>query len=162
MQLAAQDDRLLECKAKGVRVDDNDWRRYTRYIKLTEPKTGDPFWQRNNEVIEQTAKYAGAFVIRSNEVADPFAALSIYNLRNKVEFDFNRFKNWVEGDRVRSTDSGHLGKMFVCTLATCIRLMMRKAQSNETKDLKIPGDSMDQLFRHLKHIRADRRSKVAA
>ena len=163
VQLAAQADRLLDCKAKGVSIDDNDWRRYARYIKLTEPKTGDPFWQRNNEAIEQTAKYAGAFVIRSNEVADPFAALSIYNLRNKVEFDFNRFKNWVEGDRVRSTDSGYLGKMFVCTLATCIRLMMmRKAQSNETKDLKIPGDSIDQLFRHLKHIRADRRPKAAA
>ena len=163
VQLAAQADRLLECKAKGVRIDDNDWRRYARYIKLIEPKTGEPFWQRNNEAIEQTAKYAGAFVVRSNEVADPFAALSIYNLRNKVEFDFNQFKNWVEGDRVRCTDSGYLGKIFVCTLATCIRLMMmRKAQSNESKDLKIPGDSLDQLFRHLKHIRADRRPRAAA
>lgn len=102
-------------------------------------------------------------LLHTNEVADPFAALTIYNLRNKVEFDFNQFKNWVEGDRVRCSDSGYLGKMFVCTLATCIRLMMmRKAQSNETKDLKIPGDSMDQLFRHLKHIRADRRPKAAA
>ena len=89
--------------------------------------------------------------------------MSIYNLRNKVEFDFNQFKNWVEGDRVRCTDSGYLGKIFVCTLATCIRLMMmRKAQSNESKDLKIPGDSLDQLFRHLKHIRADRRPRAAA
>ena len=163
VELARHADRLIESKAKGIRIDDEDWRRYSRYIELIEPKQGKPFWQRNNDAIERSAKYAGAFVIRSNNEANPFAALSIYNLRNKVEFDFNQFKNWVEGDRMRCTETAYLGRTFVCTLATCIRLMMmRKAQTNESKDLKIPGNSMDQLFRHLKHIRADRRPKASA
>ncbi|MDQ9753484.1 hypothetical protein RFZ03_22935, partial [Acinetobacter baumannii] len=78
---------------------------------------GEATLVRDNEAIKNAVKYAGTFVIRTNTIEDPFEALRVYRLRGTVEQDFNQFKNWVDGDRLRCTQSSYIGKLFVCTLA---------------------------------------------
>ena len=78
------------------------------------------------------------FVIRSNIESGSFAALRAYKKRNIVELDFSQYKNWVDGDRLRCTNKSCLGKLFVCTIAASLRLMMMsRAQTNaKTAGLK--------------------------
>ncbi|MEQ3203282.1 hypothetical protein AAA094_10545, partial [Sutterella wadsworthensis] len=88
---------------------------------------------------------------------NPFKALSIYRLRGQVEQDFNQFKNWVDGNRLRCTDTAYWGKLLVCTLATSLRMMAIKgAHDREQGNRKISNNSIDCLFTILKQIQADK------
>ena len=102
------------------------------------------------------------FVSRSNIESDPFAALQAYKKRNIVELDFSQYKNWVDGDRLRCTNKSYLGKLFVCTIAASLRLMMMsRAQTNaKTAGLKIPKDSMEVLMAKLRGINCSRKRFV--
>ena len=44
------------------------------------------------------------FVLRSNVESAPIAALKTYRMRGTVENDFEQFKNWLDGDRLRCTE----------------------------------------------------------
>ena len=57
------------------------------------------------------------------------------------------------------TSKSYLGKLFVCTIAASLRLMMMsRAQTNaKTSGLKIPKDSMDVLMAKLRGIKAEKR-----
>ena len=90
---------------------------------------------------------------------NPFAALKIYRMRNVVEQDFNQFKNWVDGARMRCTGKTYLGRLLVCTIAASLRLMMlQRAKRNAAgSDVKIPKNSLDVLMTILRKIRAERR-----
>ena len=94
----------------------------------------------------------------------PIAALKTYRMRGTVENDFEQFKNWVDGDRQRYTEKTYLGKLFVCTLATSLRLMMmHQAHVNEkTLNMTVPNNSMDVLFGKLRLIKAEKRKDANA
>lgn len=112
----------------------------------------------NNLILHRSIRYAGTFVIRSNAEMDPFKALETYRLRGMVELDFNQFKNWIDGDRLRCTQSSYLGKLFVYTLATAIRMMMlKRAHDNESATVKIPFNSLDCLMAKLRTVKAEKR-----
>ena len=88
--------------------------------------------------------YAMPAVLRSEPMRKPIRlkALSIYRLRGQVEQDFNQFKNWVDGNRLRCTDTAYWGKLLVCTLATSLRMMAIKgAHDREQGNRKIPNNS---------------------
>lgn len=126
---------------------------------------GEATLVRDNEAIKNAVKYAGTFVIRTNTIEDPFEALRVYRLRGTVEQDFNQFKNWVDGDRLRCTQSSYIGKLFVCTLATSLRLMMMNRAKHNSQDntgLKIPNNSMDVLFGKIRMIKAEKRKDANA
>ena len=80
-------------------------------------------------------------------------------MRNVVEQDFNQFKNWVDGARMRCTGKTYLGRLLVCTIAASLRLMMlQRAKRNAAgSDVKIPKNSLDVLMTILRKIRAERR-----
>lgn len=163
--LAEQADRIISLKEKNEFIPSEDWKRYSPYILKTESKEDKTVstYTRNSAEIENAALYAGRFVIRTNDTDDPWKALGNYRMRSVVEFDFSQFKNWVEGDRMRCTGTTYIGKTFICMLAASIRLMMmQQAKMRSTDKLQIPGNSMDQLFRLLKHIRAERRPSANA
>lgn len=163
--LTEQTDRVISMKTRNEYVPAEEWKKYSPYIltKKTEGKDPVTTYQRNGTAIEQAGRYAGRFVIRTNETDNPWEALKNYHMRNVVEFDFSQFKNWVEGDRMRCTGTTYTGKTFLCTLAASIRLMMmHQAKMRATKKNPIPGNSMDQLFRLLKLIRAERRPNANA
>ena len=152
-ELAARVAEILKFKAENREVPPELWRTYRRYIKELPAAEGrKKRWDRNDEAIREAVRYAGMFVIRSNIESDPFAALQAYKKRNIVELDFSQYKNWVDGDRLRCTNKSYLGKLFVCTIAASLRLMMMsRAQTNaKTAGLKIPKDSMEVLMAKLR------------
>ena len=164
-ELAARVAEILKFKAENREVPPELWRTYRRYIKELPAAEGrKKRWDRNDEAIREAVRYAGMFVIRSNIESDPFAALQAYKKRNIVELDFSQYKNWVDGDRLRCTNKSYLGKLFVCTIAASLRLMMMsRAQTNaKTAGLKIPKDSMDVLMAKLRGIKAEKRRNANA
>ena len=158
-------DPILKLKADGKEVPPELWQSYKRFVKQIKNTNGEATWVRDNEAIKNAVKYAGTFVIRTNSIDDPFEALRVYRLRGTVEQDFNQFKNWVDGDRLRCTQSSYIGKLFVCTLATSLRLMMMnraKHNSQANTGLKIPNNSMDVLFGKIRMIKAEKRKDANA
>ena len=158
-------DQILKHKANSKEVPPELWQSYKRFVKQIKNANGEATWVRDNEAIKNAVKYAGTFVIRTNSIDDPFEALRVYRLRGTVEQDFNQFKNWVDGDRLRCTQSSYIGKLFVCTLATSLRLMMMnraKHNSQGSTGLKIPNNSMDVLFGKIRMIKAEKRKDANA
>ena len=157
--LVKKADQILKHKANSKEVPPELWQSYKRFVKQIKNANGEATWVRDNEAIKNAVKYAGTFVIRTNSIDDPFEALRVYRLRGTVEQDFNQFKNWVDGDRLRCTQSSYIGKLFVCTLATSLRLMMMNRAKHNSQDdtgLKIPNNSMDVLFGKIRMIKAEK------
>ena len=163
--LVKKADQILKHKANNKEVPPELWQSYKRFVKQIKNANGEATWVRDNEAIKNAVKYAGTFVIRTNSIDDPFEALRVYRLRGTVEQDFNQFKNWVDGDRLRCTQSSYIGKLFVCTLATSLRLMMMNRAKNNSQGstgLKIPNNSMDVLFGKIRMIKAEKRKDANA
>ena len=163
--LVKKADQILKHKANSKEVPPELWQSYKRFVKQIKNANGEATWVRDNEAIKNAVKYAGTFVIRTNSIDDPFEALRVYRLRGTVEQDFNQFKNWVDGDRLRCTQSSYIGKLFVCTLATSLRLMMMNRAKHNSQDdtgLKIPNNSMDVLFVKIRMIKAEKRKDANA
>ena len=163
--LVKKADQILKHKANSKEVPPELWQSYKRFVKQIKNANGEATWVRDNEAIKNAVKYAGTFVIRTNSIDDPFEALRVYRLRGTVEQDFNQFKNWVDGDRLRCTQSSYIGKLFVCTLATSLRLMMMNRAKHNSQDdtgLKIPNNSMDVLFGKIRMIKAEKRKDANA
>ena len=163
--LVKKADQILKLKANSKEVPPELWQSYKRFVKQIKNANGEATWVRDNEAIKNAVKYAGTFVIRTNTIEDPFEALRVYRLRGTVEQDFNQFKNWVDGDRLRCTQSSYIGKLFVCTLATSLRLMMMNRAKHNSQDntgLKIPNNSMDVLFGKIRMIKAEKRKDANA
>lgn len=163
--LVKKADQILKLKANSKEVPPELWQSYKRFVKQIKNANGEATLVRDNEAIKNAVKYAGTFVIRTNTIEDPFEALRVYRLRGTVEQDFNQFKNWVDGDRLRCTQSSYIGKLFVCTLATSLRLMMMNRAKHNSQDntgLKIPNNSMDVLFGKIRMIKAEKRKDANA
>ncbi|MFU0841333.1 MAG: DDE-Tnp-1 domain-containing protein [Burkholderia sp.] len=157
-QLMAKVDDLLEGLNEGRKQPDDLWRSCKRFVEKTADRNGRTVWVRNYAALQDACRYAGIFVLRTNEEEDPFRALWAYRLRGRVELDFNQFKNQVDGDRLRSTQTGYLGKLFVCTLAAAIRLMMlKRAHDSREPGVFLPHNSIDCLLAKLRCLKADKR-----
>ena len=164
MHLARKADEILKYKQDGREVPAGLWNAYKGFVVQVSKQDKTKAWIRNDQAIRNTLKYSGMFVLRSNVESDPIAALKTYRMRGTVENDFEQFKNWLDGDRLRYTEKTYLGKLFVCTLATSLRLMMmHQAHVNEkTLNMKVPNNSMDVLFGKLRLIKAEKRKDANA
>ena len=162
-ELRLQVQQVLDLKNANRQVPPEKWLTYKRFVCERTTAQGRRYWDRDDNAIETALRYAGRFAIRTNAEANPFKALSIYRLRDQVEQDFNQFKNWVDGNRLRCTDTAYWGKLLVCTLATSLRMMAIKgAHDREQGNRKIPNNSIDCLFTILKQIQADKRRTANA
>lgn len=161
--LAAKATEILRYKQSGLKVPPDLWRTHGRFV-IEKVIDGERKWIRNDNEIRKAIRYAGCFVIRSNVETNPFKAFGIYNKRNAIEVDFNQYKNWVDGSRLQCTGTSYLGKLFVCTLAASLRLMMlhRVHANSEKLGIKIPHNSMDHLFSLLRNLLAERRRDANA
>lgn len=161
--LAAKATEILRYKQSGLKVPPDLWRTHGRFV-IEKVIDGERKWIRNDNEIRKAIRYAGCFVIRSNVETNPFKAFGIYNKRNAIEVDFNQYKNWVDGSRLHCTRTSYLGKLFVCTLAASLRLMMlhRVHANSEKLGIKIPHNSMDHLFSLLRNLLAERRRDANA
>ena len=105
-ELAATVAEILKFKADKREAPPELWRIYRCCIKVLPATEGrkKKRWYRNDEAIREAVQYAGMFVIRNNLESDPF---------------------------LRCTSKSYMGKLFVCTIAASLRLMMMsRAQTN--------------------------------
>lgn len=152
MALLKAVDSMIELRNSGARYDYDKWRQVSRYI--TEDKG---VFSRNLETLEATVNTMGRFVIRSNSVANPFAALSLYRMRNIVEVGFNQFKNQTSGSRMYATNSTYVGKLFIHTLAQALRMtMLMKVKRSELPGNPLPKDSLEKAFWQMRKLMADK------
>ena len=132
---------------------------YGRYV--LENKSGK--WGRNNDAIRNRLRYGDFQVLRSNHFDNPLDALACYRRRSIVELDFNEFKNRMHASRLQCTDRTYIGRLFVSTVATSLRMMMlHSAHQNQTPKNRIPDNSISKLLRELKTLKAVKRKKANA
>ena len=152
MALLKAVDSMIELRNTGARYDYDKWRQVSRFI--TEDKG---VFSRNLETLEATANAMGRFVIRSNSISNPFAALSLYRMRNIVEVGFNQFKNQTSGSRMYATNSTYIGKLFIHTLAQALRMtMLMKVKRSELPGNPLPKDSLEKAFWQMRKLMADK------
>lgn len=64
--------------------------------------------------MRQATRNCGYFALLSNEVNDPFEALSLYRSKNIVEKGFGNLKDWLNFRRMEVSSEVSLnGKLFV-------------------------------------------------
>lgn len=87
---------------------------YTKYFDVTEtPKRGRCITPRE-EVMREEAKNYGYFALLSNEVKDPYEALSLYRSKDIVEKAFGNLKERLNFRRLQvSSELSLNGKLFV-------------------------------------------------
>lgn len=152
MDLLKAVDSMIELRNSGARYDYDKWRQVSRFITENQGQ-----FSRNLKALEFYAQSMGRFVIRSNAVSDPFAALSLYRMRNVVEVGFNQFKNQTGGSRMYATQSSYVGKLFIHTLAQAIRMtMLMKIKRSDLPGNPLPKDSLEKAFWQMKKLMADK------
>lgn len=152
MDLLKAVDSMIELRNSGARYDYDKWRQVSRFITENQGQ-----FSRNLKALEFYAQSMGRFVIRSNAVSDPFAALSLYRMRNVVEVGFNQFKSQTGGSRMYATQSSYVGKLFIHTLAQAIRMtMLMKIKRSDLPGNPLPKDSLEKAFWQMKKLMADK------
>lgn len=152
MQLLRQVDEMIDIRNGKQRYDYDKWRNLSRFI--TEK---DGVFSRNVNTLSAACSSMGQFVIRSNTIKDPFAALSLYRMRNIVEVGFNQFKNQTAGSRLYATSSTYIGKLFIHTIALALRMtMLMKVKRSDLPGIPLPKDSMEKTFWQLRKLMADK------
>lgn len=100
---------LLEGTKKDYRAKD-----YEKYFEVTKtPKRGLKI-KPNEEAMREAARNYGYFALLSNDVKDPFEALSIYRSKDIVEKGFGNLKERLNFRRMQvSSELSLNGKLFV-------------------------------------------------
>ena len=124
-------DGLKEELLSGKRISEHE-KEYRKYFEIREtPKRGISL-SYNQDAINAARERYGFFVLISNEVKDPVAALSLYRMRDIVEKAFWNVKERLNLRRtLTSSESSLEGKLFVEFVAL-IYLSYIKKKMEET------------------------------
>lgn len=117
---------LMENARKEYRMKD-----YDKYFEVTEtPKRGRKIKPRE-EVMREVARNYGYFALLSNEVKDPFEALSLYRSKDIVEKGFGNLKERLNFRRMQvSSELALNGKLFVEFVALIYLSYVKKKMQN--------------------------------
>ena len=117
---------LLENDLKEYRIKD-----YTKYFEVTDtPKRGRKIKPRDDAIREAARNY-GYFALLSNEVKDPFLALSLYRSKDIVEKSFGNLKDRLNFRRMQvSSELSLNGKLFVEFIALIYLSYVKKKMQN--------------------------------
>jgi hypothetical protein len=121
-------DDLVNNTQKEYRMKD-----YDKYFEVTEtPKRGRKVKSREEAMLEAARNY-GYFALLSNDVQDPFEALSLYRSKDIVEKGFGNLKERLNCRRLRvSSELSLNGKLFIEFIAL-IYLSYVKKKMQEAK-----------------------------
>ena len=158
---------LKSNKRKEYRMKD-----YERYFEVTEtPKRGRKIKPRE-EAMRETAKNYGYFALLTNEIKDPFEALSLYRSKDIVEKGFGNLKERLNFRRMQvSSELSLNGKLFVEFIAliylSYVKKKMQDAGLFEKWTLQGLLDELDtiELFEAPKYSRilgevTDKQAKI--
>lgn len=152
MTLLKSVDSMINLRNTKATYDSDKWRYLKRFISENNGQ-----FERNLTALEAAFSTMGRFVIRSNAMENPFAALSLYRLRNIVEVGFNQFKNQTAGARMFATNSTYVGKLFIHTLAQALRMtMLMKVKRSDLPGNPLPKDSLEKAFWQMRKLMADK------
>ena len=117
---------LMENARKEYRMKD-----YDKYFEVTEtPRRGRKIKPRE-EVMREVARNYGYFALLSNEVKDPFEALSLYRSKDIVEKGFGNLKERLNFRRMQvSSELALNGKLFVEFVALIYLSYVKKKMQN--------------------------------
>ena len=146
-------DKLIKDKNNGKKVDPTDWKGICKYVR----EDSRNHWTKDIEALSRWQNTAGCFVIRSDYLEEPIEALTLYRRRNIVEVAFRQFKVLNGGARLFATETTYVGKLMVHVIAQSLRMaLMVQAKARESKELRIPDNSLEKMLNSLKRIRAVR------
>ena len=159
----------LNALNKGEKIPDTLMKQVRLFIKKVpnpdsnQHKKAEMHWVIVDEEVKRAFKRAGFFVLKSDCMADAASALRLYRLRGTIEEGFDQLKNGLNGRRFRVTDRSYRGKALEFLIATSLRcqiLARNEAQSKglspSRKPVKIPGDSIEKMFRQLDRFKIRR------
>lgn len=138
---------LTEGTKKEYRMKD-----YDRYFEVTTtPKRGKKI-QPKEDAMRQTARNYGYFALLSNEVKNPFEALSLYRSKDIVEKGFGNLKDRLNFRRMQTSSELSLnGKLFVEFIAliylSYVKKKMQDARLFEKWTLQGLLDELDTIER---------------
>ncbi len=138
---------ILEAKIENRKVDPKQWADYGRLICNIGSKDS-PNWVKNSEEICRRLEFAGCFAIKTNAYSDPWAALTVYRQRGKIEALYRILKSDLSGERLSVTGKSCAGKTFAFVLAMSLRcLLSRKLRTVcEARKIAVPGNSLDAVL----------------
>ena len=133
---------------------------YDKYFEVSEiPKRGRKIIPKE-EAMREAARNYGYFALLSNEVKDPFEALSLYRSKDIVEKGFGNLKERLNFRRLQvSSELSFNGKLFVVFVAliyiSYLKKMMQDARLFEKWTLQGLLDELDtiELFEAPEHGR---------
>lgn len=100
---------LIDHTLKEHRMKD-----YDKYFEVTETPKGGRKIKPREEAMREAARNYGFFALLSNEVTDPFEALSLYRSKDIVEKAFGNLKDRLNFRRMQASSELALnGKLFV-------------------------------------------------
>lgn len=138
---------LTEGTKKEYRMKD-----YDRYFEVTTtPKRGRKI-QPKEDAMRQTARNYGYFALLSNEVKNPFEALSLYRSKDIVEKGFGNLKDRLNFRRMQTSSELSLnGKLFIEFIAliylSYVKKKMQDASLFEKWTLQGLLDELDTIER---------------
>ncbi|MEA3507883.1 MAG: IS1634 family transposase [Synergistota bacterium] len=136
---------LREGLRKDYRMKD-----YDRYFEVTDtPKRGKKIKPKEDAMRQMSRNY-GYFALLSNEVKDPFEALSLYRSKDIVEKGFGNLKERLNFRRMQTSSELSLnGKLFVEFVAliclSCVKKKMQDANLFEKWTLQGLLDELDTI-----------------
>lgn len=153
--LSSLHDDLTNNNKKDYRLKD-----YDKYFEVTEtPKRGKKIKPREEAMLEAARNY-GYFALLSNEVQDPFEALSLYRSKDIVEKGFGNLKERLNFRRMQvSSELSLNGKLFVEFVAliylSYVKKKMQEAKLFDKWTLQSLLDELDviELFEAPEHGR---------
>ncbi len=133
---------------------------YNKFFEISEtPKRGRKIMPKENAMLEAAKNY-GYFALLSNEVKDPFEALSLYRSKDVVEKAFGNLKERLNFRRMQvSSELSLNGKLFVEFIAliylSYVKKKMQDANMFEKWTLQGLLDELDtiELFEAPEHGR---------
>ena len=120
---------------------------YIKYFEVNKGIDGKINVQIKNDVIKETKKYYGYFILLSNEIKDTWKALTFYRNRDIVEKAYNNFKERLNMRRMLVSSEVSLnGKLFVGFISLIILSYINKQMSKQGmyKDYTLQ-DMLDKL-----------------
>ena len=116
---------------------------YDYFLTITEtPKRGIKVKYDEEAVRKYRQRHSGVFVLLSNCIKDPMAALASYREKDVIEKSFDNLKNEEDCKRLRvHSDRNADSKLFLAFLALIIRSFIanKVRQNGELERIGIPG-----------------------
>lgn len=119
---------LKENKRREYRLKD-----YDKFFEVTKtPKCGYKI-KAKEDVMLETAKNYGYFALLSNEISDPFEALSLYRSKDIIEKGFGNLKERLNFRRMQVSSELSLNGKFFVEFVALIYLCYVKKKMQEAK-----------------------------